>query len=169
MTLDEILGFLGKAVPVLVPLAGGVWWTVRQWDHRKQRHRAAAVATQDLIIALRDIGLAEAKEYDAADSELSERGVPRSGIRISRHVAIAQQKDRDRQEAVRQWMNQLIDLRQPIPDPPLNSRVVEDIVVIDGLQYMRTGSAPVRCGWCGRLVYQSNGSWWCPEHEFKVS
>ena len=140
------------------------------------RERVQTRGMEDLEDRLDEIGREERDAYQQVDRDATDRGINRSGIRTSRLVEIAEEHDRVRERAVRDWKRQLEDAGiKDLPEPPPSSAAQPSRFREDETTFDRhwIGRDPLFCGWCGRLAYVASvgggEAWWCPEHDYEVS
>jgi hypothetical protein len=184
--METVAVWIGIAVGAVTLAGAGVklflWLGTRAGAKRvgaealARQEREARRATEDLERELKALAREESAAYDAVDEDLNARGVLRSGMRGTRYLEIAEEYDRRRGDLLTKWHRRIEDLGIQIPQPPPAATTLPLHFDRDGMTYDRMPNPPdepIRCGWCGRLVYLAGDregvSWWCPEHEFKVS
>ena len=152
-----------------------VYLTDRESDLDEPNRGIRRAFDQDGLLVVR-IGREERDAYQQVDRDATDRGINRSGIRTSRLVEIAEEHDRVRERAVRDWKRQLEDAGiKDLPEPPPSSAAQPSRFREDETTFDRhwIGRDPLFYGWCGRLAYVASvgggEAWWCPEHDYEVS
>lgn len=166
------LGAIAAAIAIIRGVVGVVRWGRQRTPSADVRARELREANEDLEVELGRILRAEVAAYQAIDEDLNARNVLFSGMRGTRHVDAAEEHDRQREAAVREWRRRIEGSGAEVPELPASARTFPTDFEREGRSIRRMPDPPhepVLCGWCGRLTYRADGAYWCPQHEYEIS